>query len=243
MKHFTLFTCLLAFLFISCGGDDEPEPLTLDDPEHIEPQTDPAVVEDPISKAAASSIQLDESGFPNIAFNRHKIEIDEEAVNIPLPELVIDIDDIIFADAAELDHKLGAPISVVELGDENIDFEIRYYHLFDGNVVGFWIENDERLLIQMNRINIHYLRGYLTSIEAVKAAGFAENEVTLKGRTPEKVNHQGAKQLAKDLYSAQTENEVYDHIFVVQRKALWYNVYITRRNPRCFDDGKEVECE
>ena len=36
MKHFTLFTCLLAFLFISCGNDDEPEPIALDDPEHIE---------------------------------------------------------------------------------------------------------------------------------------------------------------------------------------------------------------
>lgn len=241
MKHLTVFTCLLAFLFISCGGEDEPEPLTLDDPEHIEPQTEPAVVEDPISEAAASSIQLDEAGFPNIVSSRHKIEIDPEAANIPLPESVIDIDDVIFADAEELDHKLGEPISIVA-SDEHL-IEVRYYHLFDGNVIGFWIKNDERLLNQMTYIDIYYLRGYPTSMEAVKAAGFKEDEVTLKKPLPVKVI--GAKPLAQDTYSAQTENEVYDHISVVQNgKGLWDDVYIMPRTRRVFDaDGNEVERE
>lgn len=132
LKHLTLLTCLRAALFISCGGDDELEPLALDETEHIEPETEPTVVDavdKAISEAISLSIKLNENGHPHIT--THQPKINPEEANIPLPELVINIDDVIddalMNDTEELDRKLGDPISVVE-------FE-RYYHLSDGNVV------------------------------------------------------------------------------------------------------------
>ena len=86
MKHFTLFTCLLAFLFISCGNDDEPEPIALDDPEHIESQTEPAVVDavdKAIREAVALSIKLDDHGIPHIVTHQPKINPEEADYNGP----------------------------------------------------------------------------------------------------------------------------------------------------------------
>jgi hypothetical protein len=225
MKHFTLFTCLLAFLFISCGGDDESEPLTLDDIEQVEPQTEPAVVDavdKAIREAVALSIKLDDHGIPHIV--THQPKINPEEADIPLPELVINIDDVIddalMNDTEELDRKLGDPISVVEFD--------RYYHLFDGNVAQFHTHDMivNAVVVSIIDIRIYYRRGYPTSMEAVKAAGFAENEVTLKKPLPVKVI--GVKPLAQDTYSAETENHVYEHISVVEdsNDHVWYIVMI-----------------
>ena len=227
MKHLTLFTCLLAALFISCSGEDEPEPLTLDDPEHIESQTEPAVVDavdKAISEAISLSIKLDENGHPHIS--THEPKINPEEANIPLPELVINIDDVIddalMNDTEELDRKLGDPISVVE-------FE-RYYHLFDGNVAQFHTHDMivNAVVISIKYISVYYRRGYPTSMEALKAAGFKEDQVTLKERIPAKVINLGVTQAGQDTYSAETENHVYEHISVVEdsNDHVWYIVMI-----------------
>ena len=227
MKHLTLFTCLLAALFISCGGDDEPEPLALDETEHIEPETEPTVVDavdKAISEAISSSIKLDENGHPHIT--THEPKINPEEANIPLPELVINIDDAIddalMNDTEELDRKLGDPISVVE-------FE-RYYHLFDGNVTQFHTHDMivNAVVVSIISITIYYRRGYLTSMEALKAAGFKEDQVTLKERIPAKVINLGVTQAGQDTYSAETENHVYEHISVVEdsNDHVWYIVMI-----------------
>ena len=234
MKHFTLFTCLLAFLFISCGNDDEPEPIALDDPEHIESQTEPAVVDavdKAIREAVALSIKLDDHGIPHIV--THQPKINPEEADIPLPELVINIDDVIddalMNDTEELDRKLGDPISVVEFD--------RYYHLFDGNVARFHTHDMivNAVVVSIIDITIYYRRGYPTSMEALKAAGFAENEVTLKKPLPVKVI--GAKPLAQDTYSAETENHVYEHISVFEdsNDHVWYIVMI---GPKIIREGQ-----
>lgn len=244
MKNVSMLIAILVVLMLLGCGDSAEQPVV-----EVEPQPEPAksdvmeatdVAKEIINEAVASIIQVDESGFPQMPLGRRKIANNADVINIPLPKMVIDIDDFMFADTAELDRKLGAPIGIVAIDDPMLLLiEIRYYHLFDGNVVGFWIENDEIALNPINNIEISYLRGYPTSIETLKAAGFKENEVTFKKHWPAEVK---PRTLAQDTYSAKTENEVYDHISVPQQKGLWSDVYITRRNPRAFDaDGNEVE--
>ena len=227
MKHFILFICLVAALFVSCGGEDEPELLALDETEHIEPETEPAVVDavdKVISEAVALSIKLDENGYPHIT--THQPKINPEEANIPLPELVINIDDVIddalMNDTEELDRKLGDPLSVVEFK--------RYYHLFDGNVVEFHTHDKivNAVVLSIKYIRIHYRRGYPTSMETLKAAGFKEEQVTLKERIPTKVINPGVTQAGQDTYSAETENHVYEHISVVEdsNDHVWYIVDI-----------------
>lgn len=230
MKHLTIFTCLLATLFISCGGEDESEPLALDETEHIEPETEPTVVDavdKVISEAISLSIKLDENGRPHIT--THQPKINPEEANIPLPELVINIDDVIddalMNDTEKLDHKLGDPISVVEFG--------RYYHLFDGNVAEFYTHDMivNAAVVSIIYISIYYRRGYPTSMAALKAAGFKEDQVTLKERIPAKVINPGVTQAGQDTYSAETENHVYEHISVFEdsNDHVWDTVRIGRQ--------------
>ena len=132
-------------------------------------------------------------------------------------------------DTEELDRKLGDPISVVEFD--------RYYHLFDGNVARFHTHDMivNAVVVSIIDITIYYRRGYPTSMEALKAAGFAENEVTLKKPLPVKVI--GAKPLAQDTYSAETENHVYEHISVFEdsNDHVWYIMMI---GPKIIREGQ-----
>ena len=220
---------LIALLLTGCN-DDAEQPIL--EPE-IEPDVvdAPDVVNEPVgnSELINLSLKLDEHGIPHIV--THTPKIDPNEANIPLPELVIDVNAFVDNNAVELNRELGDPISVV--AGEVDNFELRYCHLFDGNVVKFIVQNDH-----ITWITIYYRRGYPTSLQAVKAAGFKEERTTLKKQVPEQIIHESAKSLAQDIYSAVTDTRAYGNISVHRTsKGVWFTVSIAPQTVAGGPDG------
>ena len=147
----------------------------------------------------------------------------KDEADIPLPERIIDVDGIIDSNNIELDSKLGTPIEVIQGNTiQGITFETRIYQLTDGSEI--------RLLLVNNAIavtSIHYRHGYPTSMQAITASGFKENQVALVEHIPQKVVP-GAIANAQDIYSAVTDTREYEHISVSQNsKSLW-NIIVIR---------------
>ena len=137
------------------------------------------------------------------------------------PELVINVDNIINHitdnNIEKIDETIGKPVFINTNADNT--FNLRYYQIDDDNVVEI-IDNGEAV----KYFTIYYRQGYPTSLEAVEAAGFKEEQLTLRIQAPQEVVNAGVR-LAQDRYSADTPNYQYRHIAAFSnKKGLWYIV-------------------
>lgn len=129
----------------------------------------------------------------------------------PLEALIVDIDAIITESIADIEKAIGEPVAVEFEKDKPV--ETRYYELKDGSAMRIITRNLEPFMV-----GIAYRRGYPTSIEALKAAGFEEQQLTFKRHIPRVIINKGVIQSAQDEYSAKTENKEYRHIGVFQNE-------------------------
>ena len=169
---------------------------------------------------APTEIEVNETGNDQHLDNLNTVN-DES--NITPPEKIIDVDTIVDSNNIELDNKLGAPIEVIQGNTiQGITFETRTYQLVDGSEIWFQLVNNAIAVT-----SIHYQHGYPTSIQAIKASGFKENQVKLVEHIPQKVMD-GVTTSAQDIYSAITDTREYEHISVAQNsKSLW-NIIVIR---------------
>ena len=146
--------------------------------------------------------------------------VGDNEVVVP-PELVINVDNIVNHitdnNIEKIDETIGKPVFINTNADNT--FNLRYYQIDDDNVVEI-IDNGEAV----KYFTIYYRQGYPTSLEAVEAAGFKEEQLTLRIQAPQAVVNEGVR-LAQDRYSADTPNYQYRHIAAFRnKKGLWYIV-------------------
>ena len=163
---------------------------------------------------APTEIEVNETGNDQHLDNLNTVN---DEANMTPPERIIDVDVIVDSNSIELDNKLGAPIEVIQGNTiQGITFETRVYQLVDGSEIVFLLVNDAIAVT-----TIYYQQGYPTSMQAIKASGFKENQVELVEHIPQKVMP-GAIASAQDIYSAITDTREYEYISVIQNsKSLW----------------------
>ena len=132
----------------------------------------------------------------------------EPKPDINRPIVIIKVDDIIDIDVDTLDGKLGKPMNIIDYKTPN-GAQGRFYQLFDENF----------LLVSMVfgksiGVNIIYNTGFDTSIEAIEAAGFTEDQLS-----PLLI------EVESEYYIAETDAHVYDYVNVVRyNKKTWYSL-------------------
>ena len=176
----------------------------------------------PQQPIAPTEIEVNETGDDPHLGNLNTVN---DEANITPPKQVIDVDTIVDSDNIELDAKLGTPIEVIHGNTiHGITFETRTYQLLDGSEIWFQLINNEIAVTA-----IHYQHGYTTSIQAITASGFKENQVELVEHIPQKVTN-GVITSPQDIYSAITDTRKYEHISVAQNsKSLWNNIVIREK--------------
>ena len=154
--------------------------------------TDNDIVESPSNPALApGTVFFDKDPKPDI--NR--------------PIVIIKVDDIIDIDAHTLDMKLRKPSKVIDRKRDN-GAQTRIYQLSDKNILFVGM-----LFGKSNSVNIIYNTGFDTSIEAITAAGFTEDQLS-----PLLI------ELESEFYVAETDSHVYDYVNVVRyNKKTWYS--------------------
>lgn len=166
-------------------------------------------------------VMQDRPDLPEIIAKGIKIDPDDEGK--PLPQTIINVDGEKLFDKSivEIEQHLGQPIDTIQGNDDKAS--IRYYNIFDDGAAEILFYNDEII-----NLTLYYRRGYPQSVDALKAAGFQEAQLTLTRSTPAKRINKGVSIAALDTYSAQTDNRIYQHISVSQttKTKVWYTVTI-----------------
>ena len=182
-------------------------------------------------------IMADRPAMPEILVKG--IKIDPNEADKPLHKVVVNVDsDDLFAKTPnELDNQLGQPVDIIHAKErQDPRSHTRYYTIFDNGAasVSFYDE----IVMDMT---LYYRRGYPNSLDAVKAAGFQENEIKLVKHIPlEQI--QGALRPAQDVYRAETDNRVYHQIHVMQttKSKVWYYITIKPTIKMLFDDNDNI---
>lgn len=211
----------IAILLTGCADTTEQ---SIENPVvDVMPETDTiAVITEPDKpEAVATKVYIgDERHLPL----RPK-PIDENDENVTPPVLVTNVDKIgnhiADSDIEKIEETIGKPVAI---NDANTDrtVESRYYQIDDdNNMVDMFVVQDS-----ITMFLIRYRHGYETSLEAVVAAGFKAEQLTLKSQAPQEMVN-GAVKLAQDLYSADTPNRHYKRISAFRNtKGLWNMVNV-----------------
>ena len=126
------------------------------------------------------------------------------------------------ADVEEINKTIGQPETFITAG--KIKLETRVYNVQDELEVIIIAMPHETVSLDMQ-----FKHGFDTSLQALQACGFKENELTLVEHQPQKTIN-GALILAQDIYSAVTNHKVYEYISVTQNnKGIWFNVHIREK--------------
>lgn len=158
------------------------------------------------------NLQKDEPQIPEIIHTTPKPDPNE--ADKPLEPLIIDVDKSVNDDINDIEKNIGEPVEIVTV--ENRPTEIRYYLLKDGCAMDIMIRK-----LKPTMITIYYRRGYPTSIDALKAAGFKENQIALQKQIPKR-NEGNVNTIAQHIYSAKTDKKEYQAISVFQNQhGLW----------------------
>ena len=125
-------------------------------------------------------------------------------------------------DVDEVNKIIGQPETVVV--GKTIKLETRVYNVEDELEIIIVALPHETVYLGMN-----FKHGFATSLQALEACGFKEEELTLVRHEPQQ-NINGAHTLAQDIYSAVTNHKVYEYISVTQNnKGIWFNVHIREK--------------
>lgn len=214
----TFIALFIVLAFAGCDGDIENPTASMEESEYNQPSTN-IDNDEPITENIEINVGIvqDENGLPHIVTHPPKINPDE--ADIPLPELIVDVDLIINKNDMELNQHFGDPINVI--AGKNDALQMRFYEIHDGNVIQIVLRDNV-----ISNIMVYYRRGYPNSIKALNAAGFLDAELTPKGIVPRK-NEDGTINNLQDTYSAVTDTRIYKHISAVLRgNGTWGIVFI-----------------